>query len=198
MTKATALNNYTTKWFRPQMENLEESINTCIYDRRDEIEDHFKDGFKGLCSLILQEQETDCFPPISYISYSSIKINFLINRPLYLVEAFDDKGYFSNPICSLEYDPCWFTKLMNDFYEQAWEEGRKYAGQINKADVEKLMLIVLDKHLRTFRDFAQDIFLKAGLGGVPEYAHTKRSNLAIIVGSYRGGFKIIYREAEKQ
>ena len=92
-------------------------------------------------------QENGCAANVSYICYSTVLIDFLRKKPLYIIEVFDEDEFFSNSICEHFYDPIWMTSLLQEFYAQAMDEHMKYGGNIHPTEVEKILLTISDGHI---------------------------------------------------
>jgi len=194
MGKQTELNNFISSWFSPQMLLLESRINDDLLDKRREIDEHFMDNFRDICALACKKQENDTSDAVSYISYSILQINFLTKKPLCLVETFNEDWYFSEPICELYYDPFRLTTPLYELYDEACSESKKYVGAINRADVERLILIALNRQINGFTELAKNALLTKRPSRFASYTSLKRKNLSIIVGKYRGKFKTIFEE----
>jgi len=198
MNEKDALNHYTTKWFAKQMHVFEDNIRAELHSNRSDIMSHFETCFKELCRKIMLSREREKADSACYISYSMLRVNFLIRKPLYLIEVFEENWFFSDPICEHVYEPDWITEPLFAFYESALNEHRKYGGKVNQVEVEKLMLIILSAQERHITDVAKAVLNEPTLRNMKEFQALNIKSFTITAGSYRGAFKILYEESGKK
>ena len=193
MNTLSALDDYLKRWFQPKNDELEGKISGYIRNNKPGVAGDFFKSFREVCCKAFKQQERNDANSVSYISYSLLYINFLTRKPLYLIEAFDDKWFFSGSICEHFYEPEWMTSLLYEFYDDALLESRKHLGKILSTTVEKIILTALDRHAKQLTRFAREIVNSANLEDIEEFRKMRKEGLIITVGRYRGTFEEIYK-----
>jgi hypothetical protein len=193
MDTLTAFNDFLKCWVNPKEEELGKKISTYILDNKSELVGGLVDSFKEVCRKACAQQENNGADSIKYISYSLLYINFIDRKPLYLIEAFNDKWFFSDSISEHIYEPEWMTSPLYEFYSDAVSECRKYLGQIHPIMVEKMILTVLDKQAGCLMRFAKEAFGSIDLEEIEEFKKLKKNNFMITIGKFRGSYKEIYK-----
>ncbi|WP_375523359.1 pentapeptide repeat-containing protein [Paenibacillus terreus] len=78
--------------------------------------------------------------PIAYIHYSLLRTQLLEQTYQYSVEAYDDVWYEDETDCVLSYDASWAYTPFAVMLEKLERERKKYMGNLNASDIERLML----------------------------------------------------------
>ena len=194
MDTLTAFNDFLKCWVEPRSDELEEKTSAYIRDNKPEIIGGILNSCAEACRSACKQQENSGADSIRYISYSMLYMNFIDRKPLYLIETFNDKWFFSNSISEHMYDPEWMTSLIYEFYDDALSERKKYLGKIHPTMVEKVILTVLDKQAKHMTRLAKETFDNADFGEIEEFNKLRKDGLIITIGKYRGAYKEIYKE----
>jgi len=177
----------------PRSDKLEEKISWHIRDNKSEVVGGLVGSFTEACGKAYEKQERNSADSISYISFSLLYINFINRKPLYLIETFNDKWFFSSSISEHSYDPEWMTSLIYEFHDDALAERRKYLGKIHPTMVEKVILTVLDRQANLLSHLVKDTLGSINLEEIEAFGKLRRERLRITIGKYRGAYSEIYR-----
>jgi len=189
MKKMEALNHF-MRWLDDEALEFEQRVMSYIQVNQADIIDQFRTSFISVSKEVSNKQTNQRVEEISYVSYSISYINFLTKQPLYLIEVFDKDWFFSHSIHEGVYDPSWLTDRLYKFYDNALKQHKKYVQKINPVEVEKYMLLLLDRQIKHLMRIVQGILNEKDIAGV----ELKTNKLTITIGNYRGLFQTLYEE----
>ncbi|MCL2152486.1 MAG: hypothetical protein FWH57_05930 [Oscillospiraceae bacterium] len=193
MDTLSAFNDFLKNWFEPGSDELEAKISGYIRDNKPDIVSGLLESFAQACQRAYERQEKNSADAISYLSYSMLYINFLARKPLYMIETFNDKWFFSSSVSEHVYDPKWMTSRLYEFYGDALSKRRKYLGRIHPTMIEKAILTVLDRQANLLTRLAKETFESVDLEEIEEFRKLEKDEFKITIGKYRGAYKEIYK-----
>ena len=194
MNEIESLEHFTSKWLEKETKKLESDILHQLQIEKVEIYESFIQSLQGVFDKVMQEQADGNSQLLSYVSYSLLNINFLSQKPLFTVEAFDENWFLFPSICEQSYEIDWFSKRLYTFYERAIKEQKKYVGKIMPTEAEKFVLLILQRMFKHYMSFLKDMMFKHPLNEMEELNVLKKENFTLTIGNYRGLFRILYEE----
>ena len=194
MEKIEAFEYYLSTYFEKDIEQLERDILNQLRVNGAEIFKEFVQNLEELFEKVYKIQEVDESKTVSYVSCSLLNINFLTHKPLFMVEAFDENWFLFPSIYEQNYEFEWLSKPMYTFYEKALQEQKKYVGKILPTDVEKFILLTLQRFFKHVMSFLSDMIKSYPIDEIEEFRLLKKENFTLTIGNYRGLFRVLYEE----
>lgn len=188
MKKAEALERFLNKeakeasgnFIRNTLKLLEKEA---VLERKEE----YIQNFRNVMELCLKEQKE-----IRFLQISLARSRALSGRPFYLLEAFQEELYLSEPMVCLEMDLGWLYHGYRQFCEEIDHNARKYPLCFDAMILDRIKLA----ELANCRRFIRYLFEETAVAIINSDEYQRLSpaeGFQIHLGEYRGPFEIIYQ-----
>lgn len=188
MKKGEALERFLNKEAGEASENFVRS--TLKYLEKEAVperkEEYIQD-FRKVMESCLEEGKD-----IRFLQISLVRSRALSGRPFYLLEAFREELYLSEPVAYLEMNLWWLYQGYRQFCEEIDHEARKYPLCFDAMILDRIKLAELANCRRFVRYLFEETVV--AIMNSDEYRRlSPREGFQIHLGEYRGPFEIIFQ-----
>ncbi|MGN0161107.1 MAG: pentapeptide repeat-containing protein [Lachnospiraceae bacterium] len=99
----------------PSLQAMVEKISGQIGNREDVVLTEFVKPLRGFISRVLEHQEKEHIPAVKHICISFLRTSVYLQKPVLLVEAYEEIPFLEKPVMSCELDAAWLLEGFKDF-----------------------------------------------------------------------------------
>lgn len=188
MKKGEALERFLNQEAREASENFVR--NTLKYLEKETVPERKKEyihNFQYMMDLCLKEQKE-----IRFFQIALVRSRALSGRPFYLLEAFQEDLYLSEPAAYLEMDLWWLYRGYWQFCEEIDHNARRYPLCFDAKILDRIKLAELANCRRFVRYLFEETI--TAIMNTEEYQKlSPKEGFQIHLGEYRGPYEIIFQ-----
>jgi len=170
------------------------TMNRMKKEKKEELVHDFVNDFRILLGECL-EQKKEKGAEVRYIQISLVRSKALTSDPFYILEAFGEEYYLTEPIAARKPELKWLYEEFDCFCKEIERQGKRYFLGINALDLDRIKLAELTNCNRIIRHlFEESVVYIINLN---EFRNPGfRKGLRIHMGEYRGPFEKIFETDE--
>ncbi len=138
-----ALNRFHEKDIFPSLELALNDLEHNFQNNLSEMKKQYLESFKSICVNIAKIQENDQIR-IGFLIFHLLRTNIINHDYTYAVMVYDKNWYVNEGVRVGEADFSFIYKHYEELWKKLERESKKYIGQINVADIEGIMLKLLN------------------------------------------------------
>lgn len=188
MKKEEALERFLKHEAREASENFVR--NTLKHLEKEAVPERKKEyiqNFRNIMDLCMKEQKE-----IRFLQIALVRSRALSGRPFYLLEAFQEDLYLSEPVAFLEMDLWWLYRGYQQFCEEIDHNARRYPLCFDAMILDRIKLAELANCRRFVRYLLEETM--AAIMNTEEYQKlSPGEGFQIHLGEYRGFYEIIFQ-----
>jgi uncharacterized protein YjbI with pentapeptide repeats len=168
-----------------------------FYQHWDELIAEFQESFREICLKIKAMQAAETKGKVACITYSMLRTAISNQKPVYLVEAFDQEWFLDSVECQTSYQASWAFQFLDQLGTELAEQVKSlHLYQIDRPRLERYQLQEAKKYHRYIIRLARHALLEAVK--LSEFqAIATEADFAVRIGEYLDISEVVYKESRR-